>query len=218
MKKLWTFGCSFTYGDGTLEHDEYRRKFKINNDNLPWTQLLANELKLELINKGMGGSSNESILDSIILNYDSINEDDIVIIGKTWSHRFDFPKTMNSIEPQSIVYRGGERDVKKWFDDLTVGIFNEEQIECIKLFSVEFATQPLYSHRHDIRFNFIKDRLIKDKKIKICHIWDVENLWDKYERIHEATNGEIWDSHWSYKGHNDFFKHIINIIQTPKLI
>jgi hypothetical protein len=218
MKKLWTFGCSFTYGDGTLEHDEYRRKFKINDDNLPWTQLLANELKLELINKGMGGSSNESILDSIILNYDNINEDDIVIISKTWSHRFDFPKKIGSIEPQSIVYRGGESDVKRWFDDLTVGIFNENQIECIKVFSVEFATQPLYSYRHDIRFNFIKDRLIKDKKIKICHIWDVENLWNKYETIHHATNNEIRDYHWSYKGHSDFFNYLLSIIQKPKLI
>jgi len=218
MKKLWTFGCSFTYGDGTLEHDEYRHKFKIDDDNLPWMYLLSNELKIELINKGVGGISNESILDSIILNYDNINEGDIVIIGKTWSHRFDFPKKIGSIEPQSIVYRGGESDVKKWFDDLTMGIFNEEQIECIKQFSVEFATQPLYSHRHDTRFNFIKDRLIKDKKIKICHIWDVENLWEKYETIREATNDKIMDSHWSYKGHKDFFNYILNIIQTSKLI
>jgi len=218
MKKLWTFGCSFTYGDGTLEHDLYRQKYRVSDNELSWTYRLANELKMELVNKGMGGSSNETILDSIILNYDNINEDDIVIISKTWSHRFDFPKKIGSIEPQSIVYRGGESDVKRWFDDLTVGIFNENQIECIKAFSVEFATQPLYSYRHDIRFNFIKDRLIKDKKIKICHIWDVESLWEKYETINTATNNKIRDYHWSYKGHEYFFNDLLKIIQTPKLI
>ena len=218
MKKIWTFGCSFTYGDGTLEHDLYRQKYRVSESELPWTNLLANELKMELVNKGIGGSSNETILDNIILNYNNINEDDIVIIGKSWSHRFDFPKKIGSIEPQSIVYRGGESDVKKWFDDLTIGIFNEEQIECIKLFSVEFATQPLYSHRHDIRLNFIKERLVKDKKVEFCHIWDVESLWQKYETINDATNNEIRDYHWSYKGHVEFFNYLLKIIQTPKLI
>jgi hypothetical protein len=218
MKKIWTFGCSFTYGDGTLEHDLYRQKYRVSESELPWTNLLANELKMELVNKGIGGSSNETILDNIILNYDNINEDDIVIIGKSWSHRFDFPKKIGSIEPQSIVYRGGESDVKKWFDDLTIGIFNEEQIECIKLFSVEFATQPLYSHRHDIRLNFIKERLVKDKKVEFCHIWDVESLWQKYETINDATNNEIRDYHWSYKGHVEFFNYLLKIIQTSKLI
>jgi hypothetical protein len=218
MKNLWTFGCSFTHGDGTLVDDLYRQKYKISEDDLPWTQLLSNELNLNLINKGLGGLSNESILDLLINNWDFINADDIVIIGKTWSHRFDFPKKIGSIEPQSIVYRGGESDVKKWFDDLTVGIFSYTQIECIKTFSVEFATQPLYSNRHDNRFNFIKNRLIKDKKVKICYIWDVEKLWNKYDLIVNATNNEIIDHHWSYKGHNNFFKDILNIIQTPKLI
>lgn len=218
MRNLWTFGCSFTYGDGTLEHDLYRQKYRVSESELPWTQLLANELNLKLINRGMGGSSNESIIDRLMNSWDEIDEGDFIIIGKTWSHRFDFPKKINSIEPQSIVYRGGESDVKKWFDDLTVGIFTDEQIECMKVFSVEFATQPLYSHRHDIRLNFIKDRLIKDRKVKFCHIWDVDTLWKIYERIDGATNNEIRDAHWSYKGHRDFFNHLLKIIQTSKFI
>lgn len=218
MKKLWTFGCSFTYGDGTFEYDSYAQRYRLSEIELPWTHLLANELNLKLINRGLGGSSNESIIDRIIDSWDEIDEGDIVIIGKTWSHRFDFPKKIGSIEPQSIVYRGGESDVKKWFDDLTVGIFNQEQIECIKSFSVEFATQPLYSHRHDIRFNFIKDRLIKDNKVKFCYIWDVESLWNKYETINQATNEQIRDFHWSYKGHRDFFNYLMKIIKSPKLI
>jgi hypothetical protein len=218
MKNLWTFGCSFTYGDGTLERDLYKQKYKRTERDLAWTELLANELKLNLVNCGLGGISNETILDILLLNWDRINEDDVVIIGKTWSHRFDFPKTIGSSQPQSIVYRGGENDVKKWFDDLTVGIFNDAQIECIKVFSVDFATQPLYSNRHDNRFNFIKNRLIKDKKVNFCHIWDVENLWNKYNLIVDATNNEIRDHHWSYKGHNDFFRDMLNIIKTPKFI
>ena len=37
MRNLWTFGCSYTYGDGTLEHDLYRQKFKVNENDLPWS-------------------------------------------------------------------------------------------------------------------------------------------------------------------------------------
>jgi hypothetical protein len=219
MRKLWTFGCSFTHGDGTHVRDRYYQKFRKNDDDLPWNQLLSNKLNLQLENKGLPGISNDTIIDTVINNWDFINEDDIVIIGKTWSHRFDFPKKIGSIEPQSIVFRGGESDVKKWFDDLTVGIFNDTQIECIKVFSVEFATEPLYSHRHDVRLNFIKDRLINDKKVKVCYIWDVEHLWKNFNIIVDATNGEIVDHHWSYQGHKEFLSYLETQIDKPsKLI
>jgi len=205
---LWTFGCSFTKGDGTLEHDLYHKQNKTKEDDLPWTYLLANQLNFTLKNVGEGGISNDTILDNIILNWDNINEGDYVVIGKTWSHRFDFPKRNGSSELKSIVYRGGEEDVKKWFDDITKGIYTSTQIECIKTFSVEFATQQAYSKRHDLRFNFIRENLIQYKKIKLCHIWDVETLWNSFELIVDATNGEINDYHWSYKGHKDFLSYL----------
>ena len=205
---LWTFGCSFTKGDGTLEQDLYNSQFKIREDDLPWTSLLAKQLNLNLKNIGEGGVSNDTILDNIILNWDNINEGDYVIIGKTWSHRFDFPKYNGSLKMKSIVYRGGEGDVKKWFDHATQDIFTPTQIECIKTFSVEFATQPAYSKRHDTRFAFIKKALIEHKKIRLCHIWDVEALWNDFELIVDATNNRINDYHWSYKGHKDFLTYL----------
>jgi hypothetical protein len=205
---LWTFGCSFTKGDGTLEQDLYNNQFKIREDDLPWTSLLAKQLNLNLKNIGEGGVSNDTILDSIILNWDSINEGDYVVIGKTWSHRFDFPKYNDSLELKSIVYRGGEKDVKKWFDEATQDIYTPTQIECIKTFSVEFATQQVYSKRHNTRFNFIKKALLEHKKVKVCHIWDVESKWNDFELIVDATSREINDYHWSFKGHKDFLAYL----------
>ena len=204
MNTLWTFGCSFTRGDGSLEQDNYTSKFKLDEDDLPWPYLLAKQFNLTLNNRGESGISNETILDSIIVNWDNINEGDYVIIGKTWSHRFDFPKYNGSLELKSIVYRGGEKDVKKWFDDATQDIYTPTQIDCIKTFSVEFATQPAYSKRHDIRFNFIKKTLLEHKKVKVCHIWDVESKWNDFELIVDATSKKINDYHWSFKGHKDF--------------
>lgn len=208
MNRLWTFGCSFTRGDGSLEQDSYASKFKLNEDDLSWPHLLARQFNLTLNNKGESGISNETILDNIILNWDSINEGDYVIIGKTWSHRFDFPKYNDSLELKSIVYRGGEKDVKKWFDEATRDIYTPSQIECIKTFSVEFATQLAYSKRHDTRFNFIKKTLLEYKKVKLCHIWDVESKWNDFELIVDATNKEINDYHWSFKGHKDFLHYL----------
>lgn len=208
MNNLWTFGCSFTRGDGTLEQDLYTNKFKLDENDLSWPYLLAKQFNLTLNNKGESGVSNETILDSIILNWDSINEGDYVIIGKTWSHRFDFPKYNDSLELKSIVYRGGEKDVKKWFDEATQDIYTPTQIECIKTLSVEFATQPAYSKRHDTRFSFIKKALLEYKKVKVCHIWDVEDIWNDFELIVDVTNKEVNDYHWSFKGHKDFLAYL----------
>jgi hypothetical protein len=218
MNKLWTFGCSFTYGDGTLEHDLYYQKYKSGENDLSWNRLLSKRIKYDLQNKGLPGVSNDTIIDTIMKNWEVISKDDVVIIGKTWSHRFDFPKENNSSELKSIVYRGGEKDVQKWFDDVTIGLFTNEQIETIKMFSVEFATQRAYSVRHDFRLNFLKERLIKDRGVKICYIWDVESLWEKFELIVNATEGEIVNHHWSFKGHKDFCTHIENEIKINREI
>lgn len=209
---LWTFGCSFTRGDGSLEQDLYGNRFKVEENDLPWTSLLAKQLGLNLKNIGEGGIANDTILDKILLNWDNIVEGDYVIIGKTWSHRFDFPKCNDSLEMKSIVYRGEEKDVKRWFDDATQGIFTPTQIECIKVFSAEFATQPAYSKRHDLRFEFIKKALLEHKKVKLCHIWDVEALWNSFELIVHATEGSINDYHWSFKGHKDFLAYLNTVL------
>ncbi len=219
MNNLWTFGCSFTHGDGTLEHDLYNQKYKLKSDDLSWNHLLSRKINYDLKNRGLPGVSNDTIIDTIIKNWEFVSAGDVVIIGKTWSHRFDFPKENNSREVKSIVYRGGEKDVQKWFNDATIGLFTNEQIETIKMFSVEFATQRAYSIRHDFRLNFLKERLVKDRGVKICYIWDVEGLWEKFELIVNATAGEIVDHHWSFKGHKDFCSYLENQIKiNPSII
>jgi hypothetical protein len=214
MNKIWTFGCSFTYGDGTLDHDLYYQRYRLKDDDLSWNKLLSRKINYALQNKGLPGVSNDTIIDTIIKNWEDISKDDIVIIGKTWSHRFDFPKENDSPEVKSIVYRGGEKDVQKWFEDATVGLFTNEQIETIKMFSIEFATQKAYSIRHDFRLNFLRERLLKDRGVNLCYIWDVESLWEKFELIVNATKGEIVNHHWSFKGHRDFCQYIENEIKS----
>ena len=49
MDKLWVFGDSFTAGHGCTPEWEYYKKFYKEGDGL-WSQHLANELNLKLVN------------------------------------------------------------------------------------------------------------------------------------------------------------------------
>ena len=68
----------------------------------------------------------------------------------------------------------------------------------------------LFKNRNINRFNFIKDILLKTKKVNKCLIWDVETEINRFEKIIDVTNNEIIDHHWSYRGHRDFSNEILN--------
>ena len=74
----------------------------------------------------------------------------------------------------------------------------------------------LFKKRQNSRFDFFKKLFVK-KSVK-CIIWDVTTEWNLYQTIAIETNNEIYDHHWSYKGHRDFSNHILNKIKTDKLI
>lgn len=217
MNKLWTFGDSFTHGDGTFSYDQYYKykKDKKDENDLIWCELLSKKLNLELENKGRGGISNDMILDSIMENWEYIDENDYVIIGKTWAHRCDFPGWNNSPTLQTLCYNNFNTNMIN-FNKATIDKFDDDQIECIKLFNVVFADQQGYRNRQNFRFNFIKDILLNEKKVKKCVIWGLEDFDPKFsstiETIAKETNDEILDYHWSYNGHRTFFNYINNFL------
>lgn len=94
MKKLWTFGCSFTadfypvgYEHIPSTYDEYK-KFK--GGTLPdvWPTILGKKLNYDVRNCAIGGSSNYNILKQFINVIDNINDGDILIFGWTQLVRF----------------------------------------------------------------------------------------------------------------------------------
>jgi hypothetical protein len=97
MGTLWTFGASFTSGDGCVEtlgirdgdikyYNEYKK-----SDNDIWPNILGKMIGFNVKNIGKSGASNDYILDSIIDNFDMIQSNDVVIIQKTAYQRFDIP-------------------------------------------------------------------------------------------------------------------------------
>jgi hypothetical protein len=192
IKKLWTFGDSFTAGCGCLDNEVFTIKYKKSDNDKVWTEIVASNLNYELRNIGMGLFSNDKILDSIITNYEHINKNDLVIIGNTFYSRFDIPYNgqLITLSPTNL-----PKDNNKLLNDVIVLMDDE-----------------LLKHRQLNRMLFIKN-LLKKRGIK-CIIWEVDVEWLKYENIKDASSGEIIDYHWSYKGHFDFSNYILDRIKN----
>jgi hypothetical protein len=58
--------------------------------------------------------------------------------------------------------------------------------------------------------------MIENKKVKKCIFWKVDDYWKKYQTITEATENEIIDNHWSFKGNNDFSNEILKLLNIDK--
>lgn len=203
--KLFTFGDSFTFNKSYTSDDEYIKLYR-KEDDLFWPDILANKFNLELFNFGYGSLSNDRIIDTILENHHLINQNDVVIIGKTFYHRFDIP------------YNNLNKEISKQFTTITphshsfnllieLG-FSEKESESI-IYFMNLVDDECFVNRTNFRYEFIKNFLFS-KKIKKCIFWEVKDLWAKFESIKTATNDKINDNHWSFKGHKDFANYLIS--------
>jgi hypothetical protein len=208
MSKIYTFGDSFTAGVGCRPGDEYYEKYNKNGE-LTWPEIVSNHYNLELINKGIGGCSNEIIIDNIIFEWNHIKSGDTVIIGKTYSHRFDIPN--QPIKDKLITVWG-----PSWFDYLPIQ--NWVGLDILKKYLILFRTElSLYDTRHYNYLNFLKTQLEITKDVKVI-LWETDRNIKNIETITSATNSKIIDGHFSYQGHGDFSKWVINKIDSLKTL
>jgi len=81
--KLYIFGCSYSslfgYSGITTDYKDYLGQWPKH-----WSEILSENLNLELVNLATGGNSNDGIFDDFCKHIDKINSGDIVIIG--WSY------------------------------------------------------------------------------------------------------------------------------------
>jgi len=194
MNSIWCFGDSFTAGHGCTPEFEYCQNYKKDKDNL-WCNHLGNLLNMNVINNGKNGCSNDIIFDLMLENFNNIKPNDIVIIGKTFSYRYDIPSLniKNEWVPAHDVIYHKEK-------------YNEEQYQTILNFSYHFAKDKKYKNRQNNRINFLIS-LLNEKNIKTL-LWSVEEDILFYDRIRDATNGKIDDAHLSFKGHLQFYQWI----------
>jgi predicted unusual protein kinase regulating ubiquinone biosynthesis (AarF/ABC1/UbiB family) len=206
MNKLFVFGCSFTHGNGCLPNETYAAKYKKSEDDLIWPEIIAKKLNLKLYNFGMGGFGNDLIMDSMMENFDLITEGDVVIIQKTFSHRFDVcTKNQNNVDIWQTITPQSEHILKE------KGYSKNEIISLLQTLSI--IDSDLHNQRWIERFEFFK-KIIEGKKVKKCILWDIEDGYHiKYEIIRDVDN-MINDSHWSYKGHKMFAEEMLEKINN----
>ena len=205
MNKLYVFGDSFTKGCGCLIDDEYSIKYKRSDDKI-WCEIISEKLNMDLINHGVGLNSNDKIIDSIIKEFDLFDDSDVILIQKTFSHRFDIPDIENRL---LITISPTQENLIDFHSKNYTKNYTKNEIAHINYISILFDSN-LYVERQNLRFDFLK-KMIESKKVK-CLIWNINDYFH-IDRIIDSTKGEINDFHWSFDGHkevaNDFYK-IIN--------
>ena len=214
---LWAFGDSMTFGHGCnvdcksntrLEYLPYKKE----GDDI-WSNHLSKLLNYDVKNLGKNGTSNDYIFGSIIDNFDYISEGDIVIINMTLHGRIEVPIADEIINALSSY----ENEMKiRGYND---GGDRQEKIETIINFQYHFSNHQFYKDRHIKRFNFIKNRLLNEKKVKYVYIWSLEDddaIYASFETISKATNGLINDTHFSFNGNLNFAHFLYNKVRDTK--
>ena len=207
MKTLWTFGDSNTAGHGCTPYFDYYKKYYKEGDKI-WPEHLAHYLKLNLINMGINGGSNDVILDSIMKSFDKIKKGDSVIIGKTFSHRFDIPQKTGLV---SVFWDWDKFAAKEYLNQ-----FSKEEIETIINFQYLFMDSPLFVERWTDRYAWIKG-LLETKGCKVV-IWDVSKDLLEYETIISCTKRKVDDYHMSFYGHKKFSEYMYNTYFKGKTV
>ena len=213
MNTLHTFGDSFTFGHGCVENCSFigYYKYKKEDDDI-WPNHLAKRLGMNVSNYGKNAFCNEQIFDSIIKNFDSIKENDIIIIEKTYHNRLSIPNDFDWVSTLSC-----DEITEGWKKLKLENQFSREEMETLINFQYYFSPKKLYEKRNNDRFDFLKKILVNNTKVKDCIIWDMPKIYDSFETIHNATNGEFIDFHFSFKGHKQFAEYIEDIINKKIL-
>lgn len=95
MKRLITFGCSLTYGQGLPDCHVDPHYPGLTPSKFAWPEIVAEGLNRKCINTSTPGSSNKRIWYNII-NF-KFKPDDIVIVLWSWGERFAILKDKNSV-------------------------------------------------------------------------------------------------------------------------
>lgn len=201
-KHLWVFGDSFTAGNGCLPNEVYT-KYKESDEDIIWPEIVSKKLDMPVINIGMGMFSNDKILDTILERFDLICEGDTVIISKTFFTRFDIP----SKNEKYFVTLSAGHITNSYMTTQHFVTYTEDELTTLQNVAL-LANSKLIENRWNFRFDFLEN-LIKSKGARVL-IWSVEDVFQIYDTIQDATNNKINDGHWSYKGHKDFANYILN--------
>jgi len=203
MNTLWTFGDSMTEpfqnnnAHWSLEYCNYKGYCpKV------YGEILAEKLNMNLVNRGLGGIDNYTILEKICEVADKIKEDDIVIVGWTSPIRFRIINDHNvwmSILPNYKKNQYTQLISQSTTDEIIVNrdnsLYIKEINNWIKLINKSFTNTIHWSYA----FNSIDGVYLPS-----------------FNRIITETNGKCNDTHYSETGHIELSNVLYELIVSKK--
>lgn len=236
MNKVWTFGDSFTQGNGCNPYDDYyeftkKDRFSSKKPMKIFPDLLGMSLGLEVNNFARGGASNSFILRSVVRNIDKIKKGDFVVIGYTDEFRFEIPHPGNRMHKVLIDHFDVSSDISKSPKTFHEGEYvgkeqNKRMNYAMYQYVKEIHMMKLYrdpenpnmkeTYGHEVLDREVKIQFrslinyFKQNNIAVYEFdWTKDDFIPRYEQISYATKGKIQNYHLSWKGHEDLSNNIL---------
>ena len=153
MSRLIAFGCSLTYGQGLQDCVD---KHNVNiagpiPSQLGWASMVANKLKLDIVNKGNPAASNLEILNELLQF--NLKKDDVVVMMWTYSFR-------DMYFYKKLFGRYSFRQLKQWINPVGQMLWSPSGNE------VDFAIKTwIYMHHADL---YLSNKGIKYIHFPVC--------------------------------------------------
>lgn len=218
QNNLWVFGDSFSV------------PFTKNKDNHPYvpfkgycpkifSNILSEELNLNLVDMSNGGCSNYSILHTYIKNIDKIKSNDILIFGWTQPIRFriaskrnDFYDVIIAVAPYMKEFIDVSIDT---LNDITINrsthsIYWDELIDYIKIINKSSKESSIF------HWTWVEPTKEIETNIYESKFYQLLLPFKKYKTVREETNGKVDDFHYGEVGHSELANDLL--IEIKKII
>lgn len=208
----WFFGDSFTAGYGAIPGFEYYDKYGPDHT---FSSLISKYFEAHELNYGLPGECNNAIFKTITYYLPYIKKGDVVVLSNTSPLRDLVPSNVRS---ELISQKLFNSDIYP----SSIGYKNNKISSTLQEYCLEIRQPYIPEWNHHYRSIFLNFVNYFQSIGSISIFWDY-SVWSeeeengmKFENIHQATGGEIYDLHWSFKGHRDAFEWIRDGINKGK--
>lgn len=213
FKRLLSFGCSFTYGQGLSDCFRIENSIDPSKDNFTppskfaWPNRLADKLSIQCLNHSQPGSSNKYILYKILES--DIDSSDLVTI--MWT----------SFVRHSVIVNKQNKMITPWLTDDSATksyysfLYNEQDSEITNVQYINYANLYLKSKGCKVlNFCFFNDMEKRTVQSKLdTHRWnntEIDLVFDDFNKYGLSADG----SHPSADSHEAFSKRSFSYIKN----
>jgi hypothetical protein len=214
-RNLWIFGDSFSVPFKKIEDVHPYIPYKGYCPKI-FSDILSEELDLNLIDMSVGGCSNQTILHTYIKNVNKIKSNDILIFGWTQPIRFriaskrnDFYDVIIAVAPYMEEFIDMSIDT---LNDITINrsthsIFWDELIDYVNIIN-KTSNESLIFH-----WTWVEPTKDIDTNVYENKFYNLLEPFKKYKTVKEETNGAIDDFHYGEAGHIELANDLLGRIK-----